>query len=58
MNGRMSIHDVVGVKTSTHNYPTYKTLDINVRTADGSTFELVLFTDDISKVEIKNADED
>jgi hypothetical protein len=57
MNGRMSIHDVVGVKTSTHNEPTYKSLDIVIKTADGSTFELVLFADDISKLEIKHANE-
>jgi len=57
MNGRMNIHDVVGVKTSTREFPTFKTLDIVVTTADGSTFEITLFSDDLSKLEIKNADE-
>lgn len=57
MNGRMSIHDVVGVKTSTNEFPTFKTLDIIVTTADGSTFEITLFSDDLSKLEIKHANE-
>lgn len=58
MNGRMSIHDVVGVKTSTSTFPTFNTLDIIITTSDGSTIEFTLFSGTSSTLEIKNADED
>jgi hypothetical protein len=57
MNGRMNIHDVVGVKTSTSTFPNFNTLEIIVTTSDGSTIEVTLFSDDISKLEIKHANE-
>jgi hypothetical protein len=48
---------VVGVKTSTNTFPDFNTLDIIVTTSDGSTIEVTLFSNDISKLEIKHANE-
>lgn len=57
MNGRMSIHDVVEVSTSISTGPAFKARDIFIKTRDGSVFELTIFCDDLSKVEIKHANE-
>ena len=57
MNSRMSIHDVVEVSTSICSGPTFMARDIIIKTKNGSVFELTIFCDDLSKVEIKHANE-
>jgi len=53
----MSIHDVMEVSTSISTGPTFRARDIIIKTKDGSVFELTIFCDDLSKVEIKHANE-
>lgn len=57
MNSRMSIHDVVEVSTSICTKPAFMARDIIIKTKDGSTIEVTLFSDDVSKLEIKHANE-